>query len=81
MFPAAYPQVNIKPPTSSQSSSTGVKAFRYLAQNRPITAKVASPVNTAVMTTVKTPLSVSSWVPVVGIGGGGSIAAMISEKK
>ena len=72
MFPAAYPHVKIKAPAISQSSSTGVKAFKYLAQNRPITANVASAVNTTVMTIVLTPYSVSSFAAVAGIEGGGS---------
>jgi hypothetical protein len=81
IFPAAYPHVKIKAPTISQSSSTGVKAFRYLAQNRPITANVASAVNTIVITIVLTPYSVNSFAAVAGIEGDGSAVGDMIQRK
>jgi hypothetical protein len=67
MLPAAYPQVNVKPPSINQSSTFRVKALRYLAQNLAITATVARTVKTMVITTVLRPSSVRSFAPIVDI--------------
>jgi hypothetical protein len=60
MFPAAYPQVKRRLPTTSQSSNKGEMTFRCLAQKRPRTAKVAVAVKTTVIMIVRLPSSVKS---------------------